>query len=123
MQKSKLTKDFTLTMLQMGVTLKQMMTMTREGVVKQKLTMKKEFFDTNESLKSSSFVKQQTSDIKVDMELIKLNYPKFHRRKSLPQPKEKEKSVSLWSMIKDNIGKDLSKVYLPMYFNEPISPL
>jgi len=27
------------------------------------------------------------------------------------------------SMIKDNIGKDLNKVYLPMYFNELISSL
>jgi hypothetical protein len=26
-------------------------------------------------------------------------------------------------MIKNNIGKDLNKVYLPMYFNEPISSL
>jgi hypothetical protein len=41
MQKSKLILDFTLTLLQMGVTLKRMMTMTREGVVKQKLKMKK----------------------------------------------------------------------------------
>jgi hypothetical protein len=43
MQKSKLSLDFTLTVQQMGVTLKQMMTMTREGVVKQKLTMTKNF--------------------------------------------------------------------------------
>ncbi|CAM6008123.1 unnamed protein product [Sphagnum balticum] len=82
-----------------------------------------EFFDTKESLKSSSSAELQTSDREVDMELVGLNYPKVHRRKSLPQPKEKEKSVSLWSMIKDNIGKDLSKVCLPVYFNEPISSL
>jgi hypothetical protein len=43
MQKSKLTLDFTLIVLQMGLTLKEMMTMTREGVVKQKLTMTKNF--------------------------------------------------------------------------------
>ncbi|KAK9162173.1 hypothetical protein Syun_003075 [Stephania yunnanensis] len=36
---------------------------------------------------------------------------------------EKEKGVSLWSMIKDNIGKDLTKVCLPVYFNEPLSSL
>ncbi|KAH8953058.1 hypothetical protein BDL97_08G004000 [Sphagnum fallax] len=57
------------------------------------------------------------------MELVGLNYPEVHRKKSLPQPKEKENSVSLWSMIKDNIGKDLSKICLPVYFNEPISSL
>jgi hypothetical protein len=43
MQMSKLTGDFTLTVLQMGVTLRQMMTMTREGVVKRRLMMKKNF--------------------------------------------------------------------------------
>ncbi|KAF3531843.1 hypothetical protein DY000_02037845 [Brassica cretica] len=36
---------------------------------------------------------------------------------------EKEKAVSLWSMIKDNVGKDLTRVCLPVYFNEPISSL
>ncbi|XP_057775606.1 oxysterol-binding protein-related protein 2A isoform X2 [Salvia miltiorrhiza] len=50
-------------------------------------------------------------------------YPKVERRKKLPDPIEKEKGVSLWSMIKDNIGKDLTRVCLPVYFNEPISSL
>ncbi|XP_065008314.1 oxysterol-binding protein-related protein 2A-like isoform X3 [Musa acuminata AAA Group] len=44
-------------------------------------------------------------------------------RKKLPDPIEKEKSVSLWSMIKDNVGKDLTRVCLPVYFNEPLSSL
>ncbi|KAG6737264.1 hypothetical protein POTOM_058778 [Populus tomentosa] len=39
------------------------------------------------------------------------NYPCVMRRKKLPDPVEKEKGVSLWSMIKDNIGKDLTRVY------------
>lgn len=47
----------------------------------------------------------------------------FERRKKLPDPLEKEKGVSLWSMIKDNVGKDLTRVCLPVYFNEPISSL
>ena len=47
----------------------------------------------------------------------------FERRTKLPNPVEKEKAVSLWSMIKDNIGKDLTRVCLPVYFNEPISSL
>ncbi|PWA64430.1 Oxysterol-binding protein [Artemisia annua] len=47
----------------------------------------------------------------------------FERRTKLPDPVEKEKAVSLWSMIKDNIGKDLTRVCLPVYFNEPISSL
>ncbi|KAL8171264.1 LOW QUALITY PROTEIN: hypothetical protein V2J09_023068 [Rumex salicifolius] len=51
------------------------------------------------------------------------NYPYVKRRKKLPDPVEKDKGVSLWSIIKDNIGKDLTKICLPVYFNEPISSL
>lgn len=51
------------------------------------------------------------------------SYPNIERRKKLPDPVEKERGVSLWSMIKDNVGKDLTRVCLPVYFNEPISSL
>ncbi|KAG5046037.1 hypothetical protein JHK86_015443 [Glycine max] len=51
------------------------------------------------------------------------NYPQIKRRKKFPDPVEKESSVSLWSIIKDNVGKDLTKVCLPVYFNEPLSSL
>ncbi|XP_037461936.1 oxysterol-binding protein-related protein 1B-like [Triticum dicoccoides] len=57
------------------------------------------------------------------MKSVGINYPYVRRRKKLPDPVEKEKGVSLWSMIKDNIGKDLTKVCLPVYFNEPLSSL
>ncbi|XP_073102945.1 oxysterol-binding protein-related protein 2A isoform X1 [Elaeis guineensis] len=50
-------------------------------------------------------------------------FPHVERRKKLPEPIEKEKGVSLWSMIKDNVGKDLTRVCLPVYFNEPLSSL
>ncbi|KAK7312029.1 hypothetical protein RJT34_10574 [Clitoria ternatea] len=52
-----------------------------------------------------------------------VSYPYVKRRDTLPEPKEKEKPVGLWSIIKDNIGKDLSGVCLPVYFNEPLSSL
>ncbi|XP_019184539.1 PREDICTED: oxysterol-binding protein-related protein 1C-like isoform X1 [Ipomoea nil] len=54
---------------------------------------------------------------------VENKYPCVNRRKKLPDPVEEEKGVSLWSMIKDNIGKDLTKVCLPVYFNEPLSSL
>ncbi|KAG2310508.1 hypothetical protein Bca4012_068508 [Brassica carinata] len=50
-------------------------------------------------------------------------YPYVRRRDNLQEPKEKEKPVGLWSIIKENIGKDLSGVCLPVYFNEPLSSL
>ncbi|XP_068649494.1 oxysterol-binding protein-related protein 2A-like isoform X2 [Aristolochia californica] len=59
----------------------------------------------------------------VRMEVHDCKYPHIERRKKLPDPIEKEKGVSLWSMIKDNVGKDLTRVCLPVYFNEPISSL
>lgn len=86
------------------------------------------FFDTKETLgsyrsTSSDPSEHSEADESSDVELVGFNYPKVQRRSKLPEPKEKEKSVSLWAMIKDNIGKDLTKVCLPVYFNEPISSL
>ncbi|CAN1731663.1 Oxysterol-binding protein-related protein 1C [Linum perenne] len=101
------------------------------------------FFDTRDFLSSGSFKSNgsdfRTSSFSSDDEGIHpheleddidpsirsagLDYPYVKRRNKLPDPVEKEKGVSLWSMIKDNIGKDLTKVCLPVYFNEPISSL
>ncbi|KAF9608471.1 hypothetical protein IFM89_009837 [Coptis chinensis] len=101
------------------------------------------FFDTRDFLSSSSFRStgsefRRSSFDSDDEELytfdsengveasirdVGTSYPYVRRRKKLPDPIEKEKGVSLWSMIKDNIGKDLTKVCLPVYFNEPLSSL
>lgn len=102
------------------------------------------FFDTRDFLSSSSFksngsdfrsssFSSDDDDVLHDFEAddsiepaIKTagtNFDHVKRRKKLPDPVEKEKGVSLWSMIKDNIGKDLTKVCLPVYFNEPLSSL
>lgn len=59
----------------------------------------------------------------VEMGIRTIEYPYIQRRNSLPEPKENERPVGLWSIIKDNIGKDLSGVCLPVYFNEPLSSL
>ena len=101
------------------------------------------FFDTRDFLSSSSF-KSNGSDFRTSsfssgedelyafesddgvdpaIKSAGANFPYIKRRKKLPDPVETEKSVSLWSMIKDNIGKDLTRVCLPVYFNEPLSSL
>ena len=49
--------------------------------------------------------------------------PPPKRRERLPKPAQQEKSVSLWTLIKDMVGKDLTRVCLPVYFNEPLSAL
>ncbi|XP_057949409.1 oxysterol-binding protein-related protein 1D [Malania oleifera] len=103
------------------------------------------FFDTNDflssELRSSSYRSREAvgnafsslvydkdflfSDHlhEVEKEIRTVQYPYIQRRDSLPEPKEKENPVGLWSIIKDNIGKDLSGVCLPVYFNEPLSSL
>lgn len=54
---------------------------------------------------------------------LKAEGPPPKRRDAMPKPKQAEKSHTLWSIIKECIGKDLSKVCLPVYFNEPLSAL
>lgn len=104
------------------------------------------FFDTNEflsaeSLRSASYRSRESTgnarnsftndkgpfssdgSREIEMDIKEIEYPYVERRSNLPEPKEKEKPVGLWSIIKDNIGKDLSGVCLPVYFNEPLSSL
>ena len=56
-------------------------------------------------------------------EWLQRELPPPPRRERLPAPKQHEKSVSLWAIIKECVGKDLSRVCLPVYFNEPLSAL
>jgi hypothetical protein len=44
-------------------------------------------------------------------------------RDELPWLKDPATSYSIWAMIKDNIGKDLSRISLPVYLNDPTSIL
>ncbi|EXB82467.1 Oxysterol-binding protein-related protein 1D [Morus notabilis] len=68
-----------------------------------------------------SFISDRLRGIEREIKIVE--YPYVKRRETLPEPKEKERPVGLWSIIKDNIGKDLSGVCLPVYFNEPLSSL
>jgi hypothetical protein len=44
-------------------------------------------------------------------------------RHSLPISNDNRPSVSLWAILKGSIGKDLTKISFPVYFNEPTSML
>ncbi|KAL4181487.1 hypothetical protein AMTRI_Chr12g237540 [Amborella trichopoda] len=93
------------------------------------------FFDTEEDFCDSiaggrtngalKFIEcfDNMKNVPLKTENVDQEYPHVERRKKLPDPAQKEKGVSLWSMIKDNVGKDLTRVCLPVYFNEPISSL
>src|SRR6218665_212933 len=45
----------------------------------------------------------------------------FSRRESLPSKMVPRDEVGLWSILKHCIGKELSKITIPVIFNEPIS--
>ena len=44
-------------------------------------------------------------------------------RSELPWFKDPNIKVSIWAIIKDSIGKDISKISVPVYFNDPTSLL
>lgn len=45
------------------------------------------------------------------------------RRTQLPAPQPDTSHLSLWNILKKNIGKDLSKIAMPVALNEPLSML
>lgn len=47
----------------------------------------------------------------------------FNRRSRLPVPIPEGMQVSLWNVLRKNMGKDLTKVAMPVSFNEPLSAL
>ncbi|XP_007570014.1 oxysterol-binding protein-related protein 3 isoform X1 [Poecilia formosa] len=45
------------------------------------------------------------------------------RRSCLPTPSPTNSTISLWNILRNNIGKDLSKVTMPVHLNEPLNAL
>uniref|UniRef100_A0AAR2J4H9 Oxysterol-binding protein n=1 Tax=Pygocentrus nattereri TaxID=42514 RepID=A0AAR2J4H9_PYGNA len=48
---------------------------------------------------------------------------KIKRRTFLPSPSPNTSNISLWNILRNNIGKDLSKVAMPVQLNEPLNTL
>lgn len=45
----------------------------------------------------------------------------FETRDLLPAERDPNNKPSIWKVLKDMIGKDLSRFAVPVYFNEPLS--
>ena len=45
------------------------------------------------------------------------------RRARLPAPCPDTSNINLWNILRNNIGKDLSKVSMPVELNEPLNTL
>ncbi|XP_053182507.1 oxysterol-binding protein-related protein 3 [Scomber japonicus] len=47
----------------------------------------------------------------------------YQRRSCLSSPSPNNSTISLWNILRNNIGKDLSKVAMPVQLNEPLNTL
>ena len=52
---------------------------------------------------------------------IKGDYIEEYVRRELPFLKDPNDKPSVWKVLKDAVGKDLTKFCVPVYFNEPLS--
>lgn len=69
------------------------------------------------------FQYQQNHDINLDEE-IKGGEPNDPlEREVLPYFKDPKLKISIWTIIKDSIGKDITKMSVPVYFNDPTNIL
>uniref|UniRef100_A0A8B9KPY8 Oxysterol-binding protein n=1 Tax=Astyanax mexicanus TaxID=7994 RepID=A0A8B9KPY8_ASTMX len=101
-----------------------------------------EFFDAQEVLLSASSSENEPSEddsyisdisdnvsmdnFGNDAQNERLNSGESHqgqRRSFLPSPSPNTSNISLWNILRNNIGKDLSKVAMPVQLNEPVNTL
>uniref|UniRef100_A0A8U7MMG9 Oxysterol-binding protein n=1 Tax=Corvus moneduloides TaxID=1196302 RepID=A0A8U7MMG9_CORMO len=97
-----------------------------------------EFFDAQEVLLSASSSENEASDdesyisdvsdnISEDNTSVADNISRQSilngRRTCLPAPSPDTSNINLWNILRNNIGKDLSKVSMPVELNEPLNTL
>ena len=75
------------------------------------------------TLSSGRRIDEEDKDNEDDFERDQDNSQVVEYRTILPALKPPDQKVSIWKVIKDAVGKDLSKFCVPVYFNEPISML
>ncbi|CAC5416268.1 OSBPL3_6_7 [Mytilus coruscus] len=97
-----------------------------------------EYYDAEEFRESASESSSEQSDEdEISSEENDTDYTAVHsvsedqlsdsfetgRRSKLPVPKPDTGDISLWNLLYKNIGKDLSKISMPITLNEPLSML
>ncbi|MBW0483706.1 hypothetical protein O181_023421 [Austropuccinia psidii MF-1] len=84
-----------------------------------------EFFEAIETgaiaIEPLMVIKSEEPALESEMEYLKEGYEV--KRTTLPIKSDDRPSVSLWGILKNSIGKDLTKISFPVSFNEPISML
>uniref|UniRef100_A0A8C8KAA8 Oxysterol-binding protein n=1 Tax=Oncorhynchus tshawytscha TaxID=74940 RepID=A0A8C8KAA8_ONCTS len=97
-----------------------------------------EFFDAQEVLLSASSSENEASDDESYVSDVSDNISEDNampngdlagsafrngRRPCLPAPSPDCSNINLWNILRNNIGKDLSKVSMPVELNEPLNTL
>ncbi|KAH9487918.1 Oxysterol-binding protein [Bulinus truncatus] len=99
-----------------------------------------EYYDAEENIGTISDSSSEPSDEEVSSEISEDGNDLDHttggitdkamqaicatgRRSRLPVPKPESPDVSLWNLLYRNIGKDLTKISMPVTLNEPLSML
>lgn len=72
-------------------------------------------FDLAEDKNSLSLLKQKSE--------INIYDDPIYRNKRSDLPERKPVKMNFWAILKDSIGKELYKISIPVYFNEPLSML
>uniref|UniRef100_A0A6Q2XQW1 Oxysterol-binding protein n=1 Tax=Esox lucius TaxID=8010 RepID=A0A6Q2XQW1_ESOLU len=76
----------------------------------------------NEASEDDSYISDNVSD-SVSMDNFNNEADRDRRRARLPSPSPNTSNISLWNILRNNIGKDLSKVAMPVELNEPLNTL
>lgn len=84
------------------------------------------FFDAVEKVQRHSYRMNPSHSSNVSSDGEQEGYDKYGElilREELPWLKDPNTKFSIWAIIKDSIGKDLSKISVPVYVNDPSSLL
>uniref|UniRef100_A0A672U977 Oxysterol-binding protein n=1 Tax=Strigops habroptila TaxID=2489341 RepID=A0A672U977_STRHB len=82
-----------------------------------------EFFDACEVFLSASSSENEGPGVPAEPPPLELPGPDPRRRSRLPAPPAPSGDVSLWGLLRSSVGKDLSRVALPVQLNEPLNTL
>ncbi len=59
-------------------------------------------------------------DLEIEEEKVKADP---NEREKLPFFKDPKIKISLWTILKESIGKDISRITVPVFFNQPLNLL
>ncbi|TSK34748.1 Oxysterol-binding protein-related protein 3 [Bagarius yarrelli] len=78
--------------------------------------------DISDNISMDNFSNEVQNE-RLDSDCVENGVSQEKRRSLLPSPSPNTSNISLWNILRNNIGKDLSKVAMPVQLNEPLNTL